>query len=119
LSTTVADGLLANFSLCHGSLGNLELLLKASATYESVSLRDQTYLRASSILDAIDAAGWLCGVPLGVETPGLMLGLAGIGYQLLRLAHPQSIPSVLLLEPPRPLETHHLSQDPVLDKERE
>jgi type 2 lantibiotic biosynthesis protein LanM len=119
LSTTVADGLLANFSLCHGSLGNLELLLKASATYESESLRDQTYLRASSILDAIDAAGWLCGVPLGVETPGLMLGLAGIGYQLLRLADPQSIPSVLLLEPPRPLETHHLSQDPVLDKERE
>jgi type 2 lantibiotic biosynthesis protein LanM len=119
LSTTVTDGFLANFSLCHGSLGNLELLLKASATYESESLREQTYLRASSILDAMDAAGWLCGVPLGVETPGLMLGLAGIGYQLLRLADPQTIPSVLLLEPPRPPETYHLSQDPVLDKERE
>jgi lantibiotic modifying enzyme len=51
-------------------------------------------------LDAIDAAGWLCGVPLGVETPGLMLGLAGIGYQLLRLANPQAIPAVLLLDPP-------------------
>jgi type 2 lantibiotic biosynthesis protein LanM len=100
LSTTAADGLLANFSLCHGSLGNLELLLKASATYGSESLRDQTYLRATAILDAIDAAGWLCGVPLGVETPGLMLGLAGIGYQLLRLANPQAIPAVLLLDPP-------------------
>lgn len=101
LRTTAADGFLANFSLCHGSLGNLELLLKASVTYESESLREQTYLRASSILEAMDSSGWLCGVPLGVETPGLMLGLAGIGYQLLRLADPQTMPSVLLLEPPR------------------
>jgi lantibiotic modifying enzyme len=32
----------------------------------------------------------------------LMCGLAGIGYQLLRLADPDRIASVLLLEPPRP-----------------
>jgi lantibiotic modifying enzyme len=31
-----------------------------------------------------------------------MTGLAGIGYGLLRLADPQSVPSVLTLEPPRP-----------------
>ena len=36
----------------------------------------------------------------GVETPGLMVGLAGIGYELLRLADPAVIPSILLLEPP-------------------
>jgi lantibiotic modifying enzyme len=44
-------------------------------------------------------------VPLGVETPGLMTGLAGIGYQLLRLAAPDIIPSVLVLEPPKVVET--------------
>jgi lantibiotic modifying enzyme len=37
---------------------------------------------------------------MGVETPGLMLGIAGTGYQLLRLASPEQIPSVLLLAPP-------------------
>jgi len=32
---------------------------------------------------------------------GLMTGLAGIGYGLLRLANPDRVPSVLVLEPPR------------------
>ncbi|HSN89572.1 MAG TPA: lanthionine synthetase LanC family protein, partial [Thermoanaerobaculia bacterium] len=41
--------------------------------------------------------GWRCGVPLAVETPGLMTGLAGIGHGLLRLAHPGRIPSLLTL----------------------
>jgi lantibiotic modifying enzyme len=31
-------------------------------------------------------------------TPGLFQGMAGIGYQLLRLHQPERIPSVLLLE---------------------
>jgi lantibiotic modifying enzyme len=35
-----------------------------------------------------------------VTAPGLMTGIAGMGYQLLRLAEPGRIPSVLLLEPP-------------------
>ena len=44
--------------------------------------------------------------PSGVETPGLMTGLAGIGYGLLRLAEPRRTPSVLALEPP----THRVSR---------
>jgi lantibiotic modifying enzyme len=49
----------------------------------------------------IDRHGPLCATPGGVETPGLMLGLAGIGYGLLRLADPDRVPSVLALEAPR------------------
>jgi len=37
-----------------------------------------------------------------VESPGLLTGLAGIGYGLLRLAEPTRIPSVLVLAPPTP-----------------
>ncbi len=51
--------------------------------------------------DSVDEHGWLCGVAWGVETPGLMTGLAGIGYGLLRLAAPEEVPSLLVLEPPR------------------
>jgi hypothetical protein len=43
---------------------------------------------------------WRCGTPLGVESPGLMTGLAGIGYQYLRLHDPKRVPSVLAVEPP-------------------
>jgi lantibiotic modifying enzyme len=36
------------------------------------------------------------------RVPGMMTGLAGIGYGLLRLAEPERVPSVPVLEPPRP-----------------
>ena len=45
--------------------------------------------------------GWVTGIPLGVESPGLMAGLAGIGFGMLRLADPHRVPSILALEMPR------------------
>ncbi len=101
LRTTLAQGFGGNHSLCHGDLGNLELLLQASQVLPDPQWKAQTERIASAILESIDQHGWLCGVPLGVETPGLMTGLAGIGYGLLRLAEPERVPSVLTLEPPR------------------
>jgi lantibiotic modifying enzyme len=100
LKTTLAHGFGGNHSLCHGDLGNLELLLQASLTLDDPQWKTQVDRLASIILESINQHGWLCGVPLGVETPGLMTGLAGIGYGLLRLAEPTRVPSVLVLEPP-------------------
>jgi lantibiotic modifying enzyme len=37
-------------------------------------------------------------LPRQVWSPSLFVGTAGIGYQLLRLAHPETLPSVLLWE---------------------
>jgi type 2 lantibiotic biosynthesis protein LanM len=99
VKTTQAVGFGGNHSLCHGELGNLELLLQASLTFEDGALQEQTYRIAANLLDDIDAHGWQCGVPFGVETPGLMTGLAGVGYGLLRLAKPHVVPSVLVLAP--------------------
>lgn len=42
---------------------------------------------------------WPCGTYGSVEVPGLLLGLAGIGYFYLRLADPESTPSVLITLP--------------------
>ena len=44
----------------------------------------------------------LCLVSPRLErvSPGLMTGLAGMGYALLRLAEPAHVPSVLMLAPP-------------------
>jgi class II lanthipeptide synthase len=101
LMTTLAQGFGHNHSLCHGDLGNLELLLKASEMLHDSQWRAHMHRLAGIILESIYRDGWLCGNRLGVESPGLMTGLAGIGYQLLRLAEPMRVPSVLLLEPPK------------------
>jgi lantibiotic modifying enzyme len=101
LKTTLARGFGGNHSLCHGDLGNLELLLQASQTLDDPQWRVEADRIAAAILSSIDQYGYRCGVPLEVETPGLMTGLAGIGYGLLRLAEPMRVPSVLTLEPPK------------------
>ncbi len=94
------DGLNENHSLCHGALGNLEVLLSASQALNEPSYREQLRTATAMVLDSIDEYGWVAGVPLGIETPGFMLGLAGIGYELLRLAIPEQVPSVLSIAPP-------------------
>lgn len=102
IKTTIAEGFGKNHSLCHGDLGNLELLLQASQILNTTQWQAQIDRLAGNILDSINQNGWLCGIPLGVESPGLMTGLAGIGYGLLRLAAPTEIPSILVLAPPIP-----------------
>jgi lanthionine synthetase-like protein len=54
---------------------------------------------ANQVLAVIKKYGWLCGVPLAVELPALMNGLAGICYGLLRVAAPDRVPSLLALSP--------------------
>jgi lantibiotic modifying enzyme len=100
LRTTLAAGFGHNHSLCHGDLGNLELLLQASATFDDPQLRAAVDQRAALILTDICGNGWRCGLPLGLESPSLMSGLAGIGYGLLRLAEPTRVPAILVLAPP-------------------
>jgi type 2 lantibiotic biosynthesis protein LanM len=96
--TTLAAGFGGNHSLCHGALGNLDFLLQASRALGDDDLEGLVYRSAGALLESIETEGWVCGVALGVETPGLMTGLAGIGYELLRLAMPDQVPSVLALE---------------------
>lgn len=101
LRTTARFGFGNNHSLCHGDLGNLELLAEASRVLADAEARDDSRRLAASLLDSIERHGVWCGAPFGLETPGLMTGLAGVGYGLLRLAHPERVPSVLSFEPPR------------------
>ena len=100
LKTTLASGFGRNDSLCHGDLGNLELLLHASQSFADPWWKAKTSRIGTIILDRTQRHGWCCGVPLGVETPGLMTGLSGIGYEFLRLAKPDQVPSILALAPP-------------------
>jgi lantibiotic modifying enzyme len=98
--TTLQSGFGTNHSLCHGDLGNLDLVHAGLAGAE----RDTALARlGAAIVHSIRHDGWLTGVPQGVESPSLMCGIAGIGYGLLRLLDPVSVPSVLMLDPPPPM----------------
>ncbi|MBE3557905.1 MAG: type 2 lantipeptide synthetase LanM family protein [Ktedonobacteraceae bacterium] len=100
LHTTLMGGFGWSHSLCHGDMGNLDLLLVAAHILPDARYKEWLQRLAASLLDSIEEQGWITGVPMGLETPGLMNGIAGIGYHWLRLAAPEQVPSVLLLAPP-------------------
>lgn len=87
-----------NFSLCHGIAGNTELLLMAAASFNNPGLLAyaQQIGQAGINLYAGNDTPWPCGVMGAGETPGLMLGLAGIGYFYLRLSGAVPGPSILI-----------------------
>jgi type 2 lantibiotic biosynthesis protein LanM len=87
-----------NHSLCHGDLGNMEFLAEAKSFVAELNLDADGVL--AQVLASMRLHGYICGHPGGLESPGLMMGLAGIGYGLLRQAFPDDAPCALLLEPP-------------------
>jgi type 2 lantibiotic biosynthesis protein LanM len=91
-----------DLSLCHGELGVLEALtvLAERGLAEANAALAPAVAR---LLGALDQWGPRCGTPDGVPTPGLLTGLAGIGYGLLRLGFTERVPSVLMLEPGGPM----------------
>jgi lantibiotic biosynthesis protein len=99
VETELAQG--GNFSLCHGMAGNAEILREgALALGEERAKDDALALQvAEEGIERYGAPGhpWPCGTFEG-ETPGLFLGLAGIGRFYLRLHQPE-LPSLLA---PRP-----------------
>lgn len=99
-ATTMREGFRQNHSLCHGSMGNLDLLSLAQSQLGIRTWNQEVDYIIEGILYDIEAGAWRSGHPKGVESVGLMTGLAGIGLGLLRLAYPQRVPSVLLAEPP-------------------
>ncbi|MFE2751085.1 type 2 lanthipeptide synthetase LanM family protein [Actinosynnema sp. NPDC059335] len=87
---------LRDLSLCHGELGVVEALTVLAERGHGLAAAAQTR-RAGLVLGALEQYGARCGTPDGVPSAGLLTGLSGIGYGLLRLGFPDQVPSVLLL----------------------
>jgi lantibiotic modifying enzyme len=109
LRLTADRGFGQSHCLCHGDLGNLDVLLEAARQLgadvsDVADIADIADIErhTAAVLAGIERHGPRCGTRGGVESPGLMNGLAGIGYGLLRLADPDRVPSVLALAPPLP-----------------
>ncbi|MBK1813745.1 type 2 lantipeptide synthetase LanM family protein [Clostridium sp. YIM B02505] len=87
-----------NPSLCHGDLGNLEILYIAAEKLMDNKLKDECKMIFDDIYEQVITQRWKGKSFRGVESYSLMVGLAGFGYSLLRFSAPDAIPSVLFLE---------------------
>jgi len=85
-----------NQSLCHGDFGSVELLqLAIDAGLAPEGLTRESLL--AHVVGAMETHGPVSGITRGTFSPGLMPGLGGVAYQLLRM-HPDSdLPSLLTL----------------------
>lgn len=92
--------------LCCGELGNLEVLLSAGSRLNRADWVAEARRRGASVIARSDQRenGRRIGFQANVGpcesifTPGLFDGMAGVGYQMLRLAAPDRVPCVLLWE---------------------
>ncbi|MCP3142759.1 type 2 lantipeptide synthetase LanM family protein [Pyxidicoccus sp. QH1ED-7-1] len=85
-----------NHCACHGDLGAWELLDRAIAAGEGPEGLTREHL-LGTILTSIEEQGPSCGMARDAFVPGLLPGLGGVAYQLLR-AHPENgLPSILLV----------------------
>ncbi|MBW4422320.1 MAG: type 2 lantipeptide synthetase LanM family protein [Myxacorys californica WJT36-NPBG1] len=98
LQTTQSFGLRPIDHLCCGNLGRAEVLLVGSQLcqrpeWQKVALQNATNVVAKA--KRTGAYQLFPNLPTSVYNPGFLAGTSGIGYALLRLAHP-ALPSVLL-----------------------
>jgi len=88
-----------SFGICHGAAGNAELFLQAWEILgdESALADAETIARAGIERHIAGKTPWPCGLEDAGEAPGLMLGLAGIGYYYLRMHGKAEVPSLLTI----------------------
>jgi type 2 lantibiotic biosynthesis protein LanM len=81
--------------LCCGTLGRAHFLLRAATARRDVALAALAEERVVGVIDrARERGAYVAGVA-PEYAPAFFQGLAGIGYELLRVAHPRMLPSVL------------------------
>jgi type 2 lantibiotic biosynthesis protein LanM len=101
LETTQTAGLQEVDSLCCGNSGRIELLVAASQRLKQPQHLEVARHWSSVLVRRAEQRGGfrlLSRLPRQAYHPGLFQGTAGIGYQLLRAACPDQLPSVLLWE---------------------
>lgn len=100
VATTVAAGARGPENLCCGAFGRAEILLTLADKLRRPALRDEARRIASQVV--MHARGreykTYAAAPLDLHAPGFFQGTSGVGYTLLRLAHPDRLPGVLLFE---------------------
>jgi type 2 lantibiotic biosynthesis protein LanM len=101
INTTQQFGLQNLDHLCCGNFGRMEVLLVGASKLSSSELWNTVQKQAAWVVARAKQVGafYIFSELTGdVYNPGFFQGTTGIGYELLRLAYPESLPSVLLWE---------------------
>jgi lantibiotic modifying enzyme len=101
VQTTVEFGVRGVDHPCCGNLGRAELLLSAGRRLARPDLEEAARANAWRVVSRAERTGGFVlhsMLPKQVDNPGFFQGKAGIGYELLRMARPDLLPSVLLWE---------------------
>lgn len=95
----LSDGFkkITDHSLCHGSFGNIDILLKLSEFLNDIDLQKVAFKEAQNAINYIRDKGFIPGLQDHFDLNTFMLGLGGVGYSLLRLHNPVN-PSLLAME---------------------
>jgi class II lanthipeptide synthase len=96
LRSSRRSGIGNSHCLCHGDLGTMELYMAAGRLDGMTDESEYGQRIAGMVAREVLASGPVCGVAPGVSVPGLMGGLAGIGWGLLRSLD-MNVPNVLAL----------------------
>ncbi|RGM12516.1 type 2 lantipeptide synthetase LanM [Mediterraneibacter gnavus] len=99
LFATKMYGLTDNDCLCHGNLGNTEILLEYSKECNDEEVRHMMLSARTQIAVDIINENYDCARSYlyGYKIPGFMTGISGMGYSLLRDLYPE-LPCILALE---------------------
>lgn len=99
LQTTQKYGWQGVDYLCCGNFGRIEVLLVAAEKLSRPQLREIAQKQAAWVVARAEKKGTYQLFPNlsnYVFSPSFFAGNAGIGYELLRLAYPNTLPSALL-----------------------
>jgi type 2 lantibiotic biosynthesis protein LanM len=92
-AATVRQGFGWNHTLCHGDLGSWEVVAAAVPQAERAQLD-------ARVLGSVETNGPVSGMARDAFSPGLLGGLGGVAYQLLRMHRDSTLPSPLTLGEP-------------------
>ncbi len=93
-----SDGMGWNHTLCHGDMGSWEVVRAAVAAGLGPEGIDRDAVD-SYVLASVAEFGPVSGLTRDAFSPGLIPGIGGVAYQLLRMHPDCRLPSVLLPDP--------------------
>ncbi len=97
---TLEGGCGHNLSLCHGDLGNLDILSHAMHHLDNKAITAKISTQYRRVFQEVAQGRFPGGLGQSVTPMGLMVGMAGIGYGLLRHLSADQVPDVLSLSAP-------------------
>ncbi|MEM7186865.1 MAG: type 2 lanthipeptide synthetase LanM, partial [Bacteroidota bacterium] len=87
--------------LCCGNFGRIDIQLEYARWQKDTNLMASLRKDAQYVLERSRAKGGFnifMNTASSVFSPGLFVGATGIGYAMLRIAHPEKLPSILMYE---------------------